>query len=53
MDAVTFDKILSEAACDAKRDFQILSRTRQGTDHPSALNFPEGEYLKGVILRVI
>ena len=46
-----FDQVLAEAACDARRDFQVVARTRQGADHPVALNFPEGLYLKGVILR--
>ena len=46
-----FDKVLAEAAEDAGRDFQVVGRTRQGCDHPVALNFPEGLYLKGVILR--
>ena len=46
-----FDKVLVEAAQDAGRDFQVIGRTRQGADHPVALNFPEGLYLKGVILR--
>lgn len=48
-----FDKVVAEAAQDAKRDFQMLYRTRQGVDHPTALNFPEGAYLKGVILRAL
>ena len=48
-----FDKVLAEASQDAGRDFQVLARTRQGADHPVALNFPEGFYLKGVILRSI
>ena len=46
-----FDKVLAEAAQDAGRDFQMIVRTRQGADHPVALSFPEGLYLKGVILR--
>ena len=46
-----FDKVLAEAAQDAKRDFQMIARTRQGGDHPVSLSFPEGLYLKGVILR--
>ena len=46
-----FGKVLAEAAADAHRDFQMVGRTRQGADHPVALNFPEGLYLKGVILR--
>ena len=48
-----FDTLLAEAAQDAKRDFQIVARTRQGADHPVALSFPEGHYLKGVILRAL
>lgn len=46
-----FDTILREAATDAHRDFQIVARTRQAADHPVSLTFPEGLYLKGVILR--
>ena len=46
-----FDKVLAEAAQDAGRDFQMIARTRQGADHPVALSFPEGLYLKGVVLR--
>jgi 23S rRNA (cytosine1962-C5)-methyltransferase len=46
-----FDKILAEAAEDAGRGFQVVAKTRQGADHPVALSFPEGHYLKGVILR--
>jgi len=51
MTSELFDQVLAEAATDAKRDFQIVARTRQGADHPTALAFPEGTYLKGVILR--
>ena len=53
MSTELFDKVLAEAALDAGRDFQMLARTRQGADHPVALNFPEGLYLKGLILRRI
>ena len=48
-----FSKILAEASNDAKRDFQIIANTRQGADHPVSISFPEGHYLKGVILRAI
>lgn len=48
-----FDTILREAATDAQRDFQIVARTRQAADHPVSLTFPEGLYLKGVILRAL
>jgi len=51
MTAELFDTVLAEAAQDAGRDFQMIARTRQGADHPVALNFPEGLYLKGVVLR--
>ena len=51
MTAEFFDTVCREAACDAKRDMQIVARTRQAADHPTALAFPEGEYLNGLILR--
>ena len=51
MDAPFFEQILAEAATDAKRDFQIVARTRADADHPVSLAFPEGGYLKGVVLR--
>jgi 23S rRNA (cytosine1962-C5)-methyltransferase len=51
MTAEFFDTVCREAACDAKRDMQIVARTRQASDHPTALSFPEGEYLKGLILQ--
>ncbi len=48
-----FAKVLAESAEDAGRDFQTIAKTRQGADHPVALSFPEGAYLKGTILRAI
>jgi len=49
-----FEKVCAEAAFDAKRDFQVISRTRQAAgDHPVGLTFPEGLYLKGLILRAV
>jgi len=53
MTAELFDKVLVGAAQDAKRDFQVVGRTRPGADHPVALSFPEGAYLKGVLLRSV
>ena len=47
-----FQKIVAGAALDAGREAQILRRLSQAPDHPVALNFPEGEYLKGLIVRV-
>lgn len=46
-----FNTILREAAQDAKRTMSVIERTRQGSDHPVPVTFPEGEYLKGAILR--
>lgn len=46
-----FDKVVAEAASDAKASFQILARTLQADDHPVSISFPEGQYLKGLILR--
>ncbi len=46
-----FQKIVAGAALDAGVDAQILERLSQAPDHPVALNFPEGEYLKGLIIK--
>ena len=46
-----FETVCREAAWDAKRDFQIVAHTQQSVDHPVSLSFPEGSYLKGLILR--
>ncbi len=47
-----FQKIVFGAAVDAGRDAQIVGHLAQGADHPVALTFPEGTYLKGLICRV-
>jgi len=47
-----FQKIVAGAAEDAQIDAQIIERLFQGPDHPVALNFPEGAYLKGFVIRV-
>ncbi len=47
-----FQKVLFEAAVDAKREVQIVNRLGQGVDHPVLLTFPESQYLKGFICRV-
>lgn len=51
MTSELFDKVVAEAAVDAKRDFTILARTMQADDHPVNVCFPEGQYLKGLILK--
>jgi 23S rRNA (cytosine1962-C5)-methyltransferase len=52
VDAALFQKIVAGAALDAGRAAQILERLTQPGDHPVATEFPESEYLKGLILRV-
>lgn len=48
-----FQKIVAGAALDAGVESQIVDRLHQGSDHPVALNFPEGAYLKGLVVRLI
>jgi 23S rRNA (cytosine1962-C5)-methyltransferase len=47
-----FQKIVFGAVTDADRQAQIIGHLAQGSDHPVALTFPEGAYLKGLICRV-
>ena len=46
-----FGKIVAGAAVDAKADVQVLRKLGASADHPVGLAFPEGEYLKGLLLR--
>ena len=52
VDASLFRKIVAGAALDAGVEAQILECLSQDIDHPVGLNFPEGEYLKGLVVRV-
>lgn len=47
-----FQKILFGAALDAGQVAHIIGYLHQSGDHPVALTFPEGEYLKGLICQV-
>ncbi|MBX3666247.1 MAG: class I SAM-dependent methyltransferase [Burkholderiales bacterium] len=47
-----FQKIVAGAALDAGVDARIERWLHAAADHPVALHFPEGEYLKGLLLRV-
>jgi 23S rRNA (cytosine1962-C5)-methyltransferase len=47
-----FQKIVFGALADSGRQAQIVRHLSQSDDHPVALTFPEGEYLKGLLLRV-
>jgi 23S rRNA (cytosine1962-C5)-methyltransferase len=51
--AELFQKIVAGAALDAKVDARIVETLAQGPDHPVALNFPEGAYLKGLVCQII
>ena len=46
-----FQKIVAGAAHDAGRDARVVRRLTGSADHPVALNFPEGEYLKGLLVQ--
>ena len=46
-----FHKIVAGAAIDAHVDGAILQRLEAAPDHAATLYFPEGEYLKGLVLR--
>ncbi|HEY2980019.1 MAG TPA: class I SAM-dependent methyltransferase [Anaerolineales bacterium] len=53
VDAGLFQKIVAAAALDAGVEAQIIEHFAQSPDHPVALEFPEGAYLKGLLcLRV-
>jgi 23S rRNA (cytosine1962-C5)-methyltransferase len=47
-----FQQIVAGAVMDSGRDAQLLQRLAAGWDHPMAMVHPEGEYLKGLLLRV-
>jgi 23S rRNA (cytosine1962-C5)-methyltransferase len=47
-----FQKIIAGAALDAGVDAQIIHHLHASADHPVLLSFPEGAYLKGLVLRV-
>jgi len=47
-----FQKIVAEAALDARVEAVVIEHLSQDADHPVALNFPEGAYLKGLVCQV-
>lgn len=47
-----FQKIVAGAAADSGRCARIVKRLQAAADHPVDLAFPEGEYLKGLLLEV-
>ncbi|OPZ30673.1 MAG: Ribosomal RNA large subunit methyltransferase I [Lentisphaerae bacterium ADurb.BinA184] len=52
VDRDLFQKVVADAALDAGCEARILRWLSQSGDHPCALAFPEGLYLKGLICQV-
>jgi len=50
IDAGLFHKIVAGAGLDAGVDGYILERLGGAADHPMTVTFPEGEYLKGLVV---
>ena len=48
--AELFQSIVAGAALDAGGEAKIIDRFNAAADHPVALEFPEGEYLKGLLV---
>jgi 23S rRNA (cytosine1962-C5)-methyltransferase len=53
MDMETFKQVLAWAALDAGKQMQFIYQFCQPEDHPVRSSFPEGEYLKGLLCRVV
>lgn len=53
LDRTRFQEAVWTALLEAGRDAQVLAHLGQPSDHPYALNHPEGFYLKGLWLRVL
>lgn len=53
VDIDTFKQIIAWAALDAGKEVQIIKQFSQPEDHPIRISFPEGEYLKGLLVRVL
>lgn len=48
-----FRKVVFGALEDSGREAQVLHQLSAPPDHPVALTFPEGQYLKGLVCRVL
>lgn len=53
MDIETFKQVLAWAALDAGKEIQFIRQFSQPEDHPVRASFSEGEYLKGLLVRVL
>lgn len=52
MEDSLFQKIVADAALDAKRDCLFIEKLSQDSDHPIASFYPEGSYLKGLVCKI-
>lgn len=52
METSLFQKVVADAALDARRDVYFVERLSQAQDHPIASFYPEGSYLKGFACKV-
>ncbi|MFA7180858.1 MAG: class I SAM-dependent rRNA methyltransferase, partial [Bacteroidales bacterium] len=52
VDKVSFAEAVFSAAAISGRRVRIIGRMTQPADHPVNIYHPEGEYLKGLVLRV-
>ncbi len=52
VDEELFQKVIFQAALDAKRSVKIISKHRLASDHPINLYHPEGNYLKSLLLYI-
>lgn len=53
VDITHFKQILAWAALDAGKEIQFIYQFCQPEDHPVRASFPEGEYLKGLLCRIV
>lgn len=53
IDLETFKQIISWAATDAGVDVQFMHYFGQPIDHPILSSFPESEYLKGILCKIL
>ncbi|NNE55892.1 MAG: class I SAM-dependent rRNA methyltransferase, partial [Flavobacteriales bacterium] len=52
VDKSLFNHTITAAAISAGRKVKVLHQLHQPSDHPINIFHPEGEYLKGLVLRV-
>ncbi len=52
MEESLFQKVVADAALDAKRNAYFVERLHQAPDHPISSNYPEGYYLKGLVCQI-